>query len=237
MKDKSLGKILLLNLVLNTKGLSSLAEINFDERGQDTIFASLFPKDLYSRLISTTNFDSLSEDEKSRFLFLKKESEGSVDKSELHDYEMQLFGVEAHNRAAASLGVPKTNVVYCNFTANKQMPAEEWVMFDAVNSNIYINLDKDYSIARPSLLVENINAATRQHSITQNILQAIKDPNSLSDREYFLALSTAVKTYVYQDLRENDPQAYLTEIAADYSTPSNIEQVVYSFAKTRSVKF
>ena len=233
MKDKSLGKILLLNLVLNTKGLSSLAEINFNERGQDTIFASLFPKDLYSRLISTTNFDSLPEDEKSRFLFLKKESEGSVDKSELHDYEMQLFGVEAHNRAAASLGVPKTNVVYCNFTANKQMPAEEWVMFDAVNSNIYINLDKDYSIARPSLLVENINAATRQHSITQNILQAIKDPNSLSDREYFLALSTAVKTYVYQDLRENDPQAYLTEIAADYSTPSNIEQVVYSFAKTR----
>lgn len=233
MKDKSLGKILLLNLILNTKGLSTLAETNFDEKGQDTIFASLFPKDLYSRLISTTDFDNLPEDEKSKFLFLKSESEGKVDKQELHDYEMQLFGVEAHNRSAASLGVPKTNVVYCNFTQNKQMPPDEWVMFDAVNSNIYINLDKDYSIGRPSLLLENIHAVTRQHSITQNILKAIKDPNSLSDREYFLALSTAVKTYVYQDLRENDPQAYMIELGADYSTPSNIEQVVYAFQKTR----
>ena len=233
MKDKRIGSILLLNLVLNTKGLKSLYDSQSLDRGEDTMFSRLFPTDLYQRLLSDVDFERLSEGDKSKFLFLRPDKEGEVDKQELHDYEMQFFAKEAHNRTAASLGTPKTNVVFCDFSKNKLMDPTNWVLYDCVNDNIYINLDKDYSIARPSFLLENINGATRHHSIYQNILTALSDPNSLSDREYFLALSTAVKAFVYQDLRENDPEAYKVELAADYSTPSNIEEIVFAFTQTR----
>ena len=234
MKNKGLGSILLLNLVLNTKGLSSLYDMKDVEKGEATMFAGIPAYDLYPRLMSDIDFDALSEPEKTRFLFLKPDKAPFVDKKELHDYEMQVFAKEAHNRSSASLKVPKTNVIFCDFTQNPMMDPTNWVLYDCVNDNIYINLDKDYSIARPSYLMENINAATRQHSIYHNIFRAMSDPDSLTDREYFLALSTAVKAYVYQDLRENDPEAYRIQIAADYSTPSNIEEVVYGFAKTRA---
>lgn len=233
MKDKRIGSILLLNLVLNTKGLKSLYDSQSFDRGEDTMFSRLFPTDLYPRLLSDVDFERLSESDKSKFLFLRPDKEGEVDKKELHDYEMQFFAKEAHNRTSASLGTPKTNVVFCDFSKNKLMDPTNWVLYDCVNDNIYINLDKDYSIARPSYLLENINGATRHHNIYHNILTALSNPNSLSDREYFLALSTAVKAYVYQYLRENEPEAYQIEIAADYSTPSNIEEVVFAFDKTR----
>ena len=233
MKNKGLGSILLLNLVINTKGLSGLYDMLEEERGETTMFSTLTSRDLYPRLMSDIDFDTLSESEKTRFLFLRPEKAPFVDKKELHDYEMQFFAKEAHNRTSTALGVPRTNVVFCNFSENKMMNPLDWVLYDSVNDNIYINLDKDYSIARPTYLMENINAATRHHSIYQNIFRAMKDPDSLTDREYFLALSTAVKAYVYQDLRENDPEAYRIQLAADYSTPSNIEEVVYGFAKTR----
>ena len=234
MKNKGLGSILLLNLVINTKGLSSLYDMREVERGEKTMFSGIPASDLYPRLMSDIDFDTLSEQDKTRFLFLRPEKAPFVDKKELHDYEMQYFAREAHNRSATSLGAPITNVVFCNFTENKMMNPHDWILYDSVNDNIYVNLDKDYSIARPSYLMENINAATRHHSIYHNIFRAMSDPDSLSDREYFLALSTAVKTYVYQDLRENDPEAYKIQVAADYSTPSNIEEVVYGFAKTRA---
>ena len=234
MENKGLGSILLLNLVINTKGLSGLYDMLEEERGETTMFSTLTSRDLYPRLMSDIDFDTLSEPEKTRFLFLRPEKAPFVDKKELHDYEMQFFAKEAHNRTSTALGVPRTNVVFCNFSENKMMNPLDWVLYDSVNDNIYVNLDKDYSIARPTYLMENINAATRHHSIYQNIFRAMKDPDSLTDREYFLALSTAVKAYVYQDLRENDPEAYRIQLAADYSTPSNIEEVVYGFAKTRA---
>ncbi|MBR4002888.1 MAG: hypothetical protein IKI95_02315 [Clostridia bacterium] len=233
MKDKSLGSILILNLILNTKGLKSLYDSSQLSRGEDTMFARLHPVDLYQRVLSDVDFDKLSESDKSKFLFLRPDKESEVDKKELHDYEMQFFAKEAHNRTAQSLATPKTNVVFCDFSKNKLMDPTNWVLYDCVNDNIYVNIDKDYSIARPSFLLENINGATRHHSIYQNILTALTNPNSLSDREYFLALSTAVKAYVYQDLRENNPEAYRIQLSADYSTPSNIEEVVFAFSQTR----
>ena len=234
MKNKGLGSILLLNLVINTKGLSSLYDMQGTERGERTMFSTLSASDLYPRLMSDIDFDALSDQDKTKFLFLRPDKAPFIDKKELHDYEMQYFAKEAHNRSTAALNAPMTNVVFCNFTENRMMNPHDWILYDSVNDNIYVNLDKDYSIARPSYLMENINAATRQHSIYHNIFRAMSDPDSLSDREYFLALSTAVKTYVYQDLRENDPEAYKIQVAADYSTPSNIEEVVYGFAKTRA---
>lgn len=234
MKNRNLGSILLMNLVLNTKSLTSLSDMPTVGKGEETMFARLYPQDLYARLLSNTDFDALSEAEKTRFLFLRPEKEGQVDKKELHDYEMQFFTKEAHNRTCAALGVPKTNIVFCDFSKNPAMDPTNWVLYDGVNDNIYVNIDKDYSIARPTYLLENINGATRHHSIYQNILKAMREPDALSDREYFIVLTTAIKNYVYQDLRENDPTAYRIQLSADYITPSNIEEVLYSFTKTRS---
>ena len=124
MKNKALGSILLLNLVLNTKGLQSLYDSSEIARGEDTMFARLFPNDLYPRLLSDVDFEKLSEGDKSKFLFLRPDKEGEVDKKELHDYEMQFFAKEAHNRTSASLGVPKTNVIFCDFSQNKLMDVQ-----------------------------------------------------------------------------------------------------------------
>ncbi len=233
MKDKTLGSLLLVNLILNTKNLSSIENLSHEERGEETMFKTLFPSDLYPRLLSDVDFSRLSEKDKSRFLFLRPELEGEVNKQELHDYEMMFYAKEAHNRTCLSLGVPKTNIVLCDFSQNPTMDPTNWVLYDGANDNIYVNIDKDYTIARPSFLLESLNGATRHHSIYQNIFTATKDPNSLSDREYFLALTTALKVFVYQDLRENDPEAYRIQVTADYSTPSNIEEVIYAFDKTR----
>jgi len=234
MGNKALGSLLLINLILNTKNLSSIQTLSEEPRGEETMFHGLYPQDLYPRLVSDIDFSKLSEEEKSKFLFLHPAKEGQVDKQELHDYEMMFFATESHNRTCASLGVPKTNIILCDFTKNPSMDPNNWVLYDGANDNIYVNIDKDYTISRPSFLLENLNGATRHHSIYQNILTAAKDPNALSDRDFFLALTTALKVFVYQDLKQNDPVAYTTLIAADYSTPSNIEEVVYAFDKTRS---
>ncbi|MBQ3047420.1 MAG: hypothetical protein IJD48_00190 [Clostridia bacterium] len=233
MKNAKLASILLLNLVSNTKALSNVFDAMGQERGEDTPFYSLFPQDLYIRLLSDIKFSELSESQKSTFLFLRKDKEHEVDKQDLYNYEMQFFAKEAHNRTAAVLKAPRTNIVFCDFSKSRSMRGDSWVLFDGYNDNIYINLNKDYSRSRPSFLLENINGATRHHSIVNSIFKGLESPEAIDDREMFLALSTAVKFYVYQELKENDPVAYNYQIGADHSTPINIEEIVYSFVKTR----
>lgn len=230
-----LGSILLTNLILNTKALQSAQEMVSVQKDTTTTFSILSPQQIYPRIVSDIDFLRLSEADKSQYLFLAKEQEGKVDKYDLYTYEMQLFSQEAHNRTAQALGVNPTMVLPCEFSKSKGISNPTgWIIYDVVNSNMYVNAEKDYSIARPSFLLENINASTRQHSIFQNIFTALTNPESLTDREYFLALSTAVKTYVYQDLKENAPEQYAIEIAVDYATPAFIEQTLYGFSKTRS---
>ena len=83
MENKGLGSILLLNLVINTKGLSGLYDMLEEERGETTMFSTLTSRDLYPRLMSDIDFDTLSEPEKTRFLFLRPEKAPFVDKKEL----------------------------------------------------------------------------------------------------------------------------------------------------------
>lgn len=234
-KDYLMGSILLTNLILNTKALQSAQEMTKIEKDTTTTFSGLTPQHIYPRIVSDIDFLRLSEEDKSRYLFLASNQEGKVDKLDLYQYEMQLFSQEAHNKTARDLGVKPTMVLPCEFSKSRGISDPTgWIIYDVVNSNMYVNAEKDYSIARPSYLLENINASTRQHSIFQNIFKALTDPASLSDREYFLALSTAIKTYVYQDLKENAPEQYAIEIAVDYATPAFIEQTLYGFSKTRS---
>lgn len=234
MKNAKLCSLLLFNLVANTKSLKNILDSNSIEKGEETPFSVISSHEMYSRMLSDIDFKSLSEKDKTALLFLRQDKEDEVDKNDLYYYETQFLTKEAHNRTSAQLGVSKTNVVFCNFQDNKHMNPDDWVLFDGTNGNIYVNLDKDYSKARPSFLLENINAVTRHHSVYQNIFKAIKEPESFSDKELFLVLSTAVKLYVYQDLKENDPMLYSQEIAVDYSTPINIEETIYAFSKTRA---
>ena len=182
MINRNLGNILLLNLVLNTTKLQNLSHVFEEECGKDTLFAGLSSSDLYSRLVSNTKFNLLSEEDKLKFLFVKKGMENEVNKTELHDFEMQSFATEAHNRTSSSLKTSRTNIVFCNFNENKMLKPDDWLVYDGTNGNIYINLDKDYSVSRPSFLLECINTATRQHNIYQSIFKILKQPESFSDR-------------------------------------------------------
>lgn len=231
--NRGLGSILLLNLVLNTNALKNLQTTMEQGKEFDTTFAGLLPPYLYSRLVSDIDFDKLSEDEKTAFTFLAKEKEGSYNKKNLRDAEMPMFVQAAHINTCKELGVKPTTVIPCSFGEGNPLDSGQWATYSSYNGNVYINADKDYSIARPSFLLENVNSATRQHSIYQNIFTAISNPQSLSDKDYFLALFTAVKGYVYQDLRENQPDIYRIQLGCDYATPDIIEQTIYGFEKTR----
>ena len=232
--NRVMGSILLLNLVLNTETLSNLQSTMQNGKDIDTTFAGLTAQYLYPRVISDIDFDKLSEEDKTAFTFLAKDKEGLYNKKHLRDAEMPMFVQAAHMRTCAELGVKPTKVIPCSFGEGNPLDPGQWATYSSFNGNVYINADKDYSIARPSLLLENVNSATRQHSIYQNIFGALDTSvQPLSDRDFFLAVFTAVKSYVYQNLRENDPDVYRIQIGCDYATPDIIDQTIYGFQKTR----
>lgn len=222
-----------LNLILNSTALKNVYDSKDIAKDTQSPFASLTPQYLYPRLLSDIKFDKLSEADKTALTFLDVSKQNFYNKKELWQTEIPMFAQEAHNNTCRALGIKPTQIIPCMFRDNAAMNADKWVIYDAANSNIFLNMGKDYTIARPSLMLESVNAATMQHKIYQDILRATTDPESLSDYEYFVALSCAVKTYVYEQLRVNDPQAYRIEIAADYATPDIITQVMYGFNKTR----
>lgn len=235
MKDvRTLGGVLLFNLILNSEALTNLQSTMKQEKDVDRTFASLTAPYLYPRVVSDIDFDKLSEEDKTAFTFLAKEKEGFYNKKHLRDAEMPMFVQAAHINTCGKLGVKPTKVIPCSFGEGNPLNPGQWVTYSSFNGNIYINADKDYSIARPSFLLENVNAATRQHSIYQNIFASFgASAKPLSDRDFFLAVFTAVKNYVYQDLRENDPDVYSIQLGCDYATPDIIDQTLYSFQKTR----
>lgn len=233
MSYKSAGSLLFLNLILNSVHLKSIYESKDIPKDTQSPFASLTPQYLYPRLLSDIKFDKLSEADKTALTFLDVSKQNFYNKKELWQTEVPMFAQEAHNNTCRALGIKPTQIIPCMFRDNAAMNADKWSIYDTANTNIYLNMGKDYTIGRPSLLLENINAVTRQHQIYQNILTATTDPESLSDYDYFVALSCAVKTYVYEQLRTYDPQCYRIELGADYATPSAIDQVLFSFAKTR----
>lgn len=231
-RSKELGAILLTNLVLNTKNLSRLNSRKMDSLSEGRFIEELSPNNLYSRLLASIKFDELSEDEKRKFLFLRKDT--PVDDKENYNKIMKSFVREAHKRTCGALGVDETRIVYCDFKENPALYSTFASVYDYNNGNIYVNSGLDYSKKSPSSFLEEINTRTRSHSIHKNIIYAIESPDALSDKDYFLALMTALKYYLYEYAKTSfDAQTYDTMLALDYCTPESVEAVGYGFSQTR----
>lgn len=231
-RSKELGAILLTNLVLNTQNLSRLNNRKMDLLGGGKFIEELSPNNLYSRLLASTKFDELSEDEKRKFLFLRKDA--AVDDKENYNKIMKSFVKEAHKRTCGSLGVDETKIVYCDFRENPALYSTFASVYDYNNGNIYINSGLDYSKKSPSSFLEEINTRTRSHSIHKNIICAIENPDALSDKDYFLVLMTALKHYLYEYAKKSfDAQTYDTMLVLDYCTPESVEAVGYGFSQSR----
>lgn len=231
-RSKELGAILLTNLVLNTKNLSRLNGRKMDSLSEGRFIEELSPKNLYSRLLVSTKIDELSEDEKRKFLFLRKDM--PVDDKSNYNKIMKSFVREAHKRTCGALGVDETKIVYCDFKENLALISTFASVYDYNNGNIYINKGLDYSKKNPSSFLEEINTRTRSHSIHKNIICAIENPDALSDKDYFLALMTALKHYLYEYAKTSlDRQTYDTMLTLDYCTPEAVESVIYGFLQTR----
>lgn len=235
-QSRNLGKMLLLSTITNTQNLNEKLlvppEIEREEGDLKTIFSSISNTQLYSRLLGDIDFSKLSVEEQTKFLFLKPELVDSVDMQNLYANEMRQLVQEAHNRTCASLGVKPTNVVVCNFGENPLLDPWDYSAYDVTNGNIYINSEMDYSSVRSSFLLENINARTFQHSISQKTLTALTSPESLSDIDYYLAVANAVKEYVYETYDEPDDEGHYLEDEESY-TPGAVTAQIYAYEKTR----
>ncbi len=231
---RKLGRVLLLSTLTSTPNLmeSVSSSIEREEDDFDTVFSVLSDAQLYSRLLTDINFSKLTEEQKNAFLMLKPEMNGEVDKENLYANEMRDFVQEAHNRTSKALGVKPTKVIVCNFAENPLMDPWAFSSYSVENGNIYINSQANYSEVRPSFLLESINARTYQHFTFQNLAKAVTNPDKLNDVNFYLALTSAVKTYVYQE--NSEPQTdgnYL--IDDDGYTLSSIAAQIYAFEKTR----
>lgn len=230
---KLLGRLFLANLMLNCEALSRF-EAEYKNRGDvRTMFMNLPPKYLYSRLLATTKFDSLPQYKKDEFIFKKFGSKDNMfSDREVYDAEMQAFVQEAHNRTCKALGVKPTVVRFLEFS--KQGLPDTWAAFSTPTDEILLNVEKDYSITRPSLLVELINSMSKEHAIHANILTAMKNPEALSDFDYFVSVMTAVRCYIYDQMHEYNSYEELASFKGDEGfSPMYLTQTLYSFSQTR----
>lgn len=234
MKNNIFSNMFLKYVIKNSPTLMEFGKSLVDQKSEQDYSFGLDNKELYSRLLSGFDFSKLPESEKDNFLFSNSKSLGSASKDVKYENLMPLLIQEAHNRTCYSLGVKPTTVEFTEFTEDKGLDSEDWIDFGEKNAKIYLNSNKRYDITRPSMLLENINMATRQYGIYANIFKAVNRPESLDNKEFFLALSTAVKVFVYDKLEQNDPQFLSQLMAVDYTTPIEIEKTIFSFEKTRS---
>ena len=234
MKNSIFSNMFLKYVIKNSPTLMEFGKSLADQKSETDYSFALDNKELYSRLLSGFDFSKLPKSEKDKFLFNSSNALNSVSIDVKYDSLMPLLIQEAHNRTCYSLGVKPTIIEFTEFTDDKGLDSEDWIDFGEKNAKIYLNSNKKYDIARPSMLLENINMATRQYSIYANIFKAVNKPENLNNKEYFLALSTAVKVFVYDKLEQNDPKFLSQLMAVDYTTPIEIEKTIYSFEKTRS---
>lgn len=231
-KSRELGAILLTNLVLNSETLSRLANKRVDSFCANVFFEKLDPKNLYARLLTNVDFEKLSGDEKRKYLFADRDA--NVDDKGFQRKVTKEFVKEAHKRTCDVLGVDTTRIVYLDFKDNSELDPNYCSVYDYSNGNIYINSGLDFSQKSPSYFLEELNTRTRSHAIHKNIMTAIKDPEALSDNDYFVALMTALKHYVYEYAkRDFDKSLTMGILSFDYATPEAVDSVIYGFSQTK----
>lgn len=231
---RKIGKMLLISTLTSTPDLMDniTAGLDREDDSLSTVFAGLTDAQLYARLLTDIDFSKLSSEEQNKFLLLKPEYAEEVDKQNLYANEMREFVQEAHNRTCKALGVKPTRVIVCNFGENYLLDPWEFTAYDIANGNIYVNSEADFSV-RPTFLLESINARTFQHATYESIATAVTKPNLLDDKSYYLALTSAIKEYVYQENREVNADGHFL-IDDDGYTPSSLSAQIYAFEKTRA---
>lgn len=231
-RSRELGAILLTNLVINSETLSRLSNKRVDSFCTNIFFEKLDPRNLYARLLTNVEVDKLSDDEKRRYLFAGKDVD--INNKGLQNRITKELVKEAHKRTCDSLGVGETRIIYCDFNENPAFDASFCSVYDYSNGNIYFNNKQDYSKKSPSYFLEEINTRTRSHAIHKNIEMAITDPESLNDKDYFVALMTALKHYIYEYAkRDFDKTTVMGIMSLDHATPEAVDSVIYGFSQTR----
>ena len=230
MSVKSLGKLLTLNLVMNCKPLQDLmAGPKLEGEDLSTPYTFLTDRELYTRLVSDIDFSRLSKKDQYDFLAVDPSSlPDTVPMQSLYNYAMSQYYQEAHNRTCKSMGIQPTKVHYVDFKKSGIDDPKLFACYESSTQRIYVDGVKSPRNERPSFMLETLNGMTYQHSVSQNIQKLISNPESLNDKDYFVALTTALKYYVYNQLSIDDPVAFSELTRRDYTTPNSIRQEMFS---------
>ena len=230
---KTLGGFIFPNLFLQSDALSKFLKSYSEEKTPERLFASLSNKDLYSRLLTTINFDLLPQAKKDEYLFKLPGSYKGVSDEEMYDKEVACFIEEAHYRACEDLNVKPAKIRFIPFEKINLDENIGAVYAMSINT-ILFNTQKDYVNTRPTLLVEVINSVTKQYSAYCNMIDAFKNPDKLTDEEFFIALTTAARVYTMEQMqKDNSSELSIFEASENFS-PMNLNHIIYSLSKTRS---
>lgn len=235
MKDRSrkLGVILLTNLVLNTKKLSSMQSVLNFPHEEKSNFESLPPRFLYPRLMSDIDLKQLDKAEQANLLFVRPEVLDSYDPEQLRKGQLVALAKEAHKRTCQTLGVEPARLAFIDFLNEKNVNNESFSVFDLENSKIYFNMSKNYSKSRPSRFLEAINSQTKLYSIYCSIFDAIQNPDLLDDKEFFLAVAVATEEYLNEHLKRDLPDMHKAFEASRPFAPEMLEANMFAFKQTR----
>jgi len=232
---KSLGKLLFTNLFLNSAVLKSFSSSKPEKF--DNPFSFLPNTHLYSRLLTSTHFFRLPQSEKDKYLF--KDMQTPKTQIPLSDFSLYFaeytsFLNEAHTRSCKYLGIPQSTVQLKDFSEDKQFNPNGFLTLDSATGEIFVNENKNFTLTRPSFLVEMINNATMQYGVFKNMIACVKNPEKVGDAEYFVSLTKAVEVYVTQEMARYNSKAELSTMQeTDYCSPTNILANVFAFNKTR----
>ena len=232
-KIKEFGKLLLTNIFLNCEDLLAFKQSHEKVVSSD-IFKELPNEELYSRVLSTTKFEKLSQKDKDLFLFKNfNSSNKQILDEQMYEIEMLGFINQIHNRSCQDLGVKPTQISFVNFK-NEALANSVYGCFNMTTDEIYLNVEKDLYNQNPAFLVKLINGLTMEHAIYSNILTALANPEALSNDDYFVAISTAVRFYCLRDMEKYDFYDNVKDFIKDHLySPSVISESIYALVKSR----
>lgn len=233
-KIKALGQLLLLNLFLNSKVLNNIWKNPVEHPKTRTILGFFSDKEIYSRLLSSIEFDKLSQRNKDEFLFKRYCRFNGISDDKLYSMALATLAQEAHNRTCRSLGVKPTRIRIGDF--EKSGLNEDGVAcYDILNDEIFLNIKKIYSQPRPSLLLETINSCTFEHAVYNSMITALQDSEKVDDKLFFIDLITATRVYVMEQMKEYNSNEEISQLRKEeVVSPLFLTQALYSFSKTRS---
>ena len=232
-KIKEFGKLLLTNIFLNSKNLLAFKE-SHEKIVSSNIFDELPNEELYPRVLSTTKFEKLSQKDKDLFLFKDfNTSNKQVLDEQMYEVEMLCFIIQIHNRSCKDLGVKPTQISFVNFK-NESLANSVYGCFNIKTDEIFLNAEKSLYSENPTFLVKLINGLTKEHAIYSNIVTAATNPEELSDKDYFVAVTTAVRDYCLEDMEKYGSYKFVKSFLEDHVySPSVISENIYSFTKSR----